>query len=70
MDTDQLEFFFGEIRTITHSVNCDYLELLERMTAALQTNKVLNDHPDWKQTSRISASTNDHSSSRSSGKEN
>ena len=65
MGTDQLEGLFGEIRTITHSVNCDFLELLERMTAALQTNKVLNDHPEWKKTSRISSSTNDDSSSRS-----
>ncbi len=65
MGTDQLEVYFGDIRTITHSPNCDYLELLERMTASLQTNRVLIDHPDWRKSSRFSISTNDHSSSQS-----
>jgi hypothetical protein len=65
MGTDQLEGYFGDIRTIIHSINCDYLELLERMAASLQTNRVLLYHPDWRKSSTLSTSTKDHTSSQS-----
>lgn len=38
------------------------LELQERIKVILQIEAVYNEHPDWKKNSRISNSTNDHSS--------
>jgi hypothetical protein len=65
LGTDQLEGFFSTIRTLTHSKNCNFLELKQRMVVALQIEKVYIDNPMWRNSSRVSATTNDHSSAAS-----
>ena len=65
LGTDQLECFFSTIRTLTHSKNCNFLELKQRMVIALQIEKVYIDNPMWRKSSRVSATTNDHSSAAS-----
>ena len=66
LGTDQLEIFFGTIRTITHSDNCDYLELTERCKMAFQIEKVYSKNPNLRKESRISSkTTEDHSSVKS-----
>jgi hypothetical protein len=41
LGSDQLENLFATVRTITHASNCDLLELSERITMALQIEKVI-----------------------------
>ena len=53
---------FGNVRTITHGSNCDYLELIERLQLAGNTESIYQKHPEWRKKSRICASTNDYSS--------
>lgn len=60
--TDEVEGVFRSLRTLTHSSNCDILELHERMSIVLQIESVLNDHPNWRQSSRLSETKRDHSS--------
>lgn len=62
LGTDQLESFFGLVRTVTHNVNCDILELQERIKTILQLESVYLKHPNWKRPSRVCKSTYDHSS--------
>ena len=65
LGTDKLENVFSDIRTMTHSSSCDYLELIQRFKLALQIEKVYAKHPEWRSSSRISSTTTDHSSSKS-----
>ncbi len=66
LGTDELELLFGSIRTQTHANVCDIVELLERLTIAIQIENVYNRHPNWRKASRISTTnTKDHSSWRS-----
>lgn len=65
LGTDQVESLFGLVRTLSHNVNCDLLELQERLKIVFQMEAVYQDHPHWKRPSRISKSTDDHSSAAS-----
>ena len=56
LGTDGLELLFSTLRTISHSPNCDFLELKERLVITEQVEKVYAKHPDWRQKSRTSAS--------------
>ena len=66
LGTDELESFFGVLRTLSHSKNCDLLELIERIKIALQIQNVYSEHPEWRKQSRISSNTTDDHSSSSS----
>ncbi len=35
LGTDQMEELFGNIRTMTHSANCDYLQLIQKLRIAM-----------------------------------
>ena len=66
LGTDQLEILFGTIRTLTHSSNCDFLELIERCKMAFQIESVYIKEPNLRKASRLSSNTktaDDHSSS-------
>ena len=66
LGTDELESFFGTLRTMSYSKNSDFLELMERIKIALQIKRVYNEHPEWRKFSRTSSSlTKDHSSAGS-----
>ena len=66
LGTDQLEAFFGVLRTQTHASNCSLYELYQRINLCLQIEKVYAEHPEWKQGSRLCVgTTHDHSSARS-----
>ena len=68
LGTDPLESLFSIIRTITHARNCDFLELNDRLSIALQIENVLIKNPDLKASNRLSTNaktrenTHDHSS--------
>ena len=62
LGTDQLENLFGHTRTLTHALNCDFLELIERLQLAIQTHIIYQKHPEWKKQSRICSTTKDYSS--------
>ena len=49
LGTDQLESLFAAVRTVTHSRNCDALELCHQLQHAHTINKILSAHPNWKQ---------------------
>lgn len=61
-----MERLFSTIRTLTHSRNCDLLELIDRLKASLQINKIFTENPEFKHNDRLSISikTDDHSSAR------
>ncbi|CAF0901874.1 unnamed protein product [Brachionus calyciflorus] len=65
LGTDQLESLFSSVRTLTHSRNCDILELLDRLKISLQIEKVYSQNP-WRSDCRLSfekiAPTLDHCS--------
>jgi hypothetical protein len=63
LGTDTLESLFGNVRTLTHARNCDYLELNERLKIAQQID-LINTDPTWKKANRLSVNTEttDHSS--------
>jgi hypothetical protein len=63
--TDQLESLFSIIRTVTHSNNCDFLELIEKLKAARQVENIYNKYPYLAQSSRLTVTTLDHSSVQS-----
>lgn len=63
LGTDQLESLFSIVRTVTHSNNCDFLELIDKLKAALQVENVYRKNPQFDRVSRLSVSqTLDHSS--------
>ena len=52
--SDDLEMFFAVLRTITHSKNCDFLELMDRVKTAPQIENVYMKNPHLKPNSRLS----------------
>jgi len=62
LGTDQLENEFSDIRTISHSLLCDYYELIQRYKISLSIGNIYAKHPDWRKSSRLSTKTTDHSS--------
>ena len=48
LGTDQLENTFGTVRIITHSRNCDVLELSHRLQHSAEINEIIEKHPSWK----------------------
>ena len=48
LGTDQVERLFASVRTITHSRNCDALELCHRLQHAQSINDIILKHPTWK----------------------
>ena len=62
---DQLESAFSNIRTQTHSSNCDLLELSDRIKIALQIDQVYIAHANWRPVDKLysaSKETDDKSS--------
>ena len=66
LGTDQLEASFSNVRTQTHSRNCDFLELIDRLGIARQIDLVYENNESWKSQSRLEtrANTKDYSSIR------
>ena len=48
LGTDQVENVFGTVRVITHSRNCDVLELSHRLQHGEEINQIIAKHPAWK----------------------
>ena len=48
LGTDQLERLFSSVCTVTHTKNCDYLELCHRLQHAQSINEILLANPKWK----------------------
>ena len=48
LGTDQLEKLFASVRTVTHSRNCDSLELCHRLQHAEDIDDILLKNPTWK----------------------
>ena len=57
---------FCTVRTLTHSSNCDILQLMDRLKAALQINQIFTDNPEFSHKDRLAlkTKTNDYSSVR------
>jgi hypothetical protein len=63
--TDLLETLYSIIRCLSHSENCDILELIERVKISFQIDNVYSKNPEWNMPSRTCISTDDHSSALS-----
>ena len=65
LGTDQAETSFASVRTVTHSRNCDALELCHRLHHAHIINDILLKHPTWKRChGRRLGGSKDYSSER------
>ena len=58
LGTDQLEASFSNVRTQTHSRNCDFLELIDRLGIARQIDLVYENNESWKSQSRLETRAN------------
>lgn len=68
LGTDKLEQVFAFVRTVTHSSNCDILELGDRFSAATQLAQIWASNPTWRHPSkRLNQGTEDHNNMLSWG---
>jgi len=65
LGTDQLESLFSVFRTVTHSKNVDFLELIDKIHACSQVDSVYKNHPELKANNRTDFTTHDKSSIQS-----
>jgi hypothetical protein len=57
LGTDQPELLFSSVSTITHSRNCDILELIDSLNMAYQIEIILNKYPELRKYSRLDTQT-------------